>query len=81
MHSQRKEIKADHGPERPALGAFDLPPPRGPPPLRKQRARSGKGRFAGGPDPGPVSLYTPHTTASRCVPCGQENDGQTGPCT
>ena len=22
MHSQRKEIKADHGPERPALGAF-----------------------------------------------------------
>ena len=22
MHSQRREIKADHGPERPALGAF-----------------------------------------------------------
>ena len=22
MHSERKEIKADHGPERPALGAF-----------------------------------------------------------
>ena len=38
MHSQRKEIKADHGPERPALGAFHqslqpelralTPPPR-----------------------------------------------------
>ena len=28
MHSQRKEIKADHGPERPALGASPPPPPR-----------------------------------------------------
>ena len=66
MHSQRKEIKADHGPERPALGAFHQS-------LQPKLCvgtictctvkccplRLGQSRIAPPPPPRPIGVYHP----------------------
>ena len=59
MHSQRKEIKADHGPERPALGAFhqslqpELCVGTPPPPHTHARHCTAGPRYSGTTPPSP----------------------------